>query len=282
MADRNQLLALALSGVGDIVRAGISPQQQPTLQPAVQQQINLQEEVARQQQENQNKLQQLMGLELFKKQLEPTGEEKIKQLFQEEEAKARGAAQGKASVTGSAIDLTADQQNQITNIRSQFANIQEIEQDLQSAAQGPFSGRFGQFLGNVTGGMKGSGSLAYEKKKKAYAAGLYRALTGDTRLSDADAAARATPLLPDLADDEEFNKKVIDKTKKALIIREKLLRQGIGQTSLEEILRVAESSEANPLTGEFVIPSDKALSIGGLTIGGTYKGEKIVSIKEIK
>ena len=72
MADdkRNKNLALALSGLGDIVRAGAGPNVQPVFQKAVMNRIAEQEAA-------QGKLQQIMGIELFKEQLRANREPEV-------------------------------------------------------------------------------------------------------------------------------------------------------------------------------------------------------------
>ena len=91
--------------------------------------------------------------------------------------------------------FTADAQNQLNRIKQLKGVTREMEKlavtlptDLPRAA-----GTFG--ISKLTGGRFGTESIkTYSDAIPAASAGVYRAITGDNRLSDEDAAARARPL----------------------------------------------------------------------------------------
>lgn len=97
-ANRKRLLQLALSGAGDVVRAGISPTQQPTFLPAA---------LERQQasQDASQKLEQLMGIELFKEELRRGRPTELDQLMAmlPQGAGEEGSTQAMPSSNGTAI-----------------------------------------------------------------------------------------------------------------------------------------------------------------------------------
>ena len=74
--------------------------------------------------------------------------------------------------------------------------IDGIEQTIKGISG--LSGGMKQLASKATAGAIAPEARLYQEQKPAIAVKLYRALTNDTRLSDADAAARAMPLLPDL------------------------------------------------------------------------------------
>ena len=91
--------------------------------------------------------------------------------------------------------FTADAQNQLTRIKQ----LKNVAKGLESLAlKLPTDAvKAGTSFGisELTGGRFGTEAVrTYSKATPAAAAGFYRAVTGDNRLSDADAASRATPL----------------------------------------------------------------------------------------
>lgn len=91
--------------------------------------------------------------------------------------------------------FTADAQNQLTRIKQ----LKTVAKNLEDLAMGlptdlPTAGL--EYAGaKLTGGRFGSeGTKTYLDALPAASAGIYRAITGDNRLSDQDAAARAKPL----------------------------------------------------------------------------------------
>jgi len=85
---------------------------------------------------------------------------------------------------------------EIKNIDEQLGAIDKLEGLLINSWAGPVAGRAARSLSMITGGSIQQPSAEYNALRPAYAVKVYRALTGDTRLSDADAAGRALPLMP--------------------------------------------------------------------------------------
>ena len=109
----------------------------------------------------------------------------------------------------------------------------------------------------------------------AFAAGLYRDLTGDKRLSDVDAQSRAMPLLWHPSEDEKIRKRSFADIKRALNARIKLIQEG----------RYTMSPE-----GDFITPLDEVLKEAGIDSSrfskrsvvktGTYNGKKVVQYSD--
>jgi hypothetical protein len=86
------------------------------------------------------------------------------------------------------VEQQADLKNQssiVTELRDKLAKIPDSLSGAASSA-----------AATLTGGILASETKAYNDYLPAAAVKIYRAMTGDTRLSDADAAARAYPLIP--------------------------------------------------------------------------------------
>jgi len=98
-------------------------------------------------------------------------------------------------------------------IRRDFSRIDAFEGILgdlsnlaQSVRKGPIKGSYVGLGSRVTGGGEFPGvpseeserAVTYEELRPGVAAGLYRAVTGDDRISDRDAAQRALPFVPRL------------------------------------------------------------------------------------
>ena len=90
------------------------------------------------------------------------------------------------------------------------------------------------------GNIGGTNLRLYDQNRPATAVSLYRALTGDTRLSDADAKARALPLLPSAGEPKAVQQKKIA-----------FLREGI-QRRKRVLAQVSEMAKNNDLTPEQV------------------------------
>lgn len=86
-------------------------------------------------------------------------------------------------------------------IDEQLSQIEKLKGLLDKGVSGPVMGRAANVLSKLTGGAIQQPLSEFNALKPAIATKIYRAMTGDTRLSDADAAARAYPLLPSPGDD---------------------------------------------------------------------------------
>lgn len=83
-------------------------------------------------------------------------------------------------------------------------------------------------------------AATYDKVRKAYAVSLYRAMTGDTRLSDADAESRALPLIPTTIMDQGQRDELLGFIEEALEVRKKNAESGISNISWDDILFTAQ------------------------------------------
>lgn len=91
-------------------------------------------------------------------------------------------------------------------VSNQESQLQQLEAMLKETGGGVVPG-----LKGVVGSMPFGGNIFGKEKvfndlKKAVAVSTYRAQTGDTRLSDNDAADRAYPLVPDLSEPPEVQR----------------------------------------------------------------------------
>ena len=134
---------------------------------------------------------------------------------------------------------TAKQKDDLSNIDNVTTLLENMEKDAQNIPAG-YSGLLSQFEGFITRGAKDTNTVVYNDQRKAVAVALYRALTGDTRLSDADAAARALPLLwkPDEAGQVRTMK--FQKLKKLLSDRRIAVSQHLGGEENAEQLSEAD------------------------------------------
>lgn len=174
--------------------------------------------------------------------LKPTGyipkkqPPKIEKTIEEKAAEAAAIAAAKEKAV-----RTADQKNAIITTKQVKENIKELE-GLAKKLKGGWAGWSEEKLGQASRGKFQKEYLEYERFRPAYAVSLYRALTGDTRLSDADAAARALPLLWDAKIDERLRQPMFDRVKRALWEREQMLNQGVNNapenTNLGEIQKI--------------------------------------------
>ena len=95
---------------------------------------------------------------------------------------------------------------QIDEIDNQTANLQGLEALLEGEPAGVVTGRVARTAGALTGGnVNLSGELA-RQFTPSISAGIYRSFTGDKRLSNVDAAARAMPLVPQQSDSARLQK----------------------------------------------------------------------------
>ena len=78
----------------------------------------------------------------------------------------------------------------------------------------------------VSGGGWATEHYDFLMKRPAFAVSFYRAITGDTRLSDADAQARALPLLWKTGQSSKIRKSSFDFMEKALNTRINMIKEG--------------------------------------------------------
>lgn len=104
-----------------------------------------------------------------------------------------------------------------------LSTLDRVEQSMATVPAGVL-GAGTSLVAGVTGGAVAPDTKLYEDTKPAMAAGIYRAVTHDTRLSDADAASRAMPLMPSTYDSAELRKK------KFAFLRQALADSAAGKT----------------------------------------------------
>lgn len=142
---------------------------------------------------------------------------------------------------------SGDQKGNLDNMDSL---INGLEKDLSglSGYSGMAKGLFGKLSqGNIEGTQT---ARIYDQKRPAIAVGLYRALTGDTRLSDADAAARAYPLLPDTGEPTNVQRSKIAFMKRKISERKTILANNGGEVQEAPLpIFAPEEQGANNLQG---------------------------------
>ena len=174
---------------------------------------------------------------------------------------------------------TVQKQNDLLAAKQQLSNIKGMRTLAESIPSG-IVGRVGSgTLAAISGGAMSTNKQLYDKQRPAFAVSLYRALTGDTRLSDADAKARALPLLWKVGEADAVRKKSFDYIEKALGSRINLIQSGKYKqntegdfiTPLEDVLAGAnnlnsnlqsfdteEEAEASGIKGEVIIGGRRA------------------------
>jgi len=157
------------------------------------------------------------------------------------------AAQEIATATAKSKIPTADMRNMVSSVDSQLQNMKALRKQTENL-KGGYEGMWNRLVGVATRGKEQGDTIMYERKKPAYAAGLYRALTGDTRLSDQDAQTRAYPLLWDTGLDKSLQKPMFDDIENALMARKIMLTSGMGTP--------------DPETGTLVTSLDETTALG--------------------
>lgn len=121
---------------------------------------------------------------------------------------------------------TADMRNQQVTT----GQVKELWNEVKSQSEGLKGGYEGMFEMGKAALNRGKGESGnyqlYTENLPSSAVGLYRALTGDTRLSDADAKARALPLLWEPSQDVSLRTKKNEFIDKMINTRERLLSSG--------------------------------------------------------
>jgi hypothetical protein len=140
---------------------------------------------------------------------------------------------------------TIQQKNDLLNIKNQIQNLTEMETLAKKIPSGRLAGSISGLTSSLTGGGLETNTRLYLKNRPAYAVSLYRSLTGDTRLSDADAQARALPLLWHPTEDTKIRDDSFKNLKKALEARKRLIEKGQYQLGKD---------------GEFITPLETVLS----------------------
>jgi hypothetical protein len=128
---------------------------------------------------------------------------------------------------------SAKMKEDLMSVNNQIALLDSLESQAKKIPGG-WAGIGNSLVGIVTRGEDWNGvglknvdeTKLYNANKPAMAVSIYRALTGDTRLSDADAKARALPLLWDVSEGESIKKKKFAFIKEALMKRKQMISNG--------------------------------------------------------
>lgn len=163
---------------------------------------------------------------------------------------------------------TADMRNQLKTAQQASSLIDDLKSQAEGL-KGGYEGLYKQGEAFVTRGAGESGNYKmYEDLSKSAAVAFYRAVTGDTRLSDQDAESRAYPLMWKTNEDVSLREKKFDFLKRMIDARQELLSSGKfseGETIPLSVLKEkAKSIQSNAPTG--------GLKVGAVEGGYVYKG----------
>lgn len=107
--------------------------------------------------------------------------------------RAKSSAEGRNEANLNAP--TAEIKNKYSEIVNAEASLQKLKELADKISSSGWEGAVDIATGKVTRGESNPELMQYLKEAKTSAVSLYRAYSGDTRLSDADAESRAYPLL---------------------------------------------------------------------------------------
>ena len=113
-------------------------------------------------------------------------------LMEKREQIAHSLLKEREEISGKA--MTADMKNRMIVLQDIVPQVGLLRNQLDKVPSGLFEGGAQQLLAAT--GQTSEDLAAYESSYRAISAGLYRAVTGDTRLSDQDAAERGYRLFP--------------------------------------------------------------------------------------
>ncbi len=126
---------------------------------------------------------------------------------------------------------------EMKNLRQQsinaLASVESLEQ-LAAKIPGGYQGMVDLAKGTVSRGKTSPELRSYLKEVKAAAAQIYRAKTGDTRLSDEDAASRAYPLLWNPTEDESVKELSFKRLKEDIQTKISLYDSALPDVSAEQ------------------------------------------------
>lgn len=120
------------------------------------------------------------------------------------------------------------------------AHLRELLNGIPSDMKTIGTGAVSKVIGGKRGNFGSNEIKQYEDEMPGTAVGLYRSLTGDTRLSDADAKSRALPYLPQVfpvMDTQEVREGKLQRIEKALQIKAQNPEK---EMTIEEVMRQAE------------------------------------------
>jgi len=169
---------------------------------------------------------------------------------------------------------TADMKNMLKSTQQAYSLVDNLDKQAQKL-KGGYAG-----IGEIMKGAvnRGSGKSAdyrlYLSQLPAAAVSIYRGVTGDTRLSDADAQARAYPILWHPSEHIDTRKKKNDFVKYMIKGREILLKKGDFQTDPETGSAITDWSTVNDLARKMSLARGKGYSDAEI--------EKFLGVKNAK
>lgn len=142
---------------------------------------------------------------------------------------------------------TADMRNAAVSTDQAANLIQDLQQQAQNLKGGyPGMAEIGKAFLN-RGAGRSADYVLYQDSLPSAAVAFYRGVTGDTRLSDADAKARALPLLWKPSESEDVRKKKFTFLNRMVEARQKLLGSGKypdGVIPISDLRKAADTSDA--------------------------------------
>ena len=196
----------------------------------------------------------------------PKPQKSIGEQIIEAEELAGARARGTASVKFSERAKT-----DFARIGAFEGSLNELIQASSGVPKGPIRGRFASGIAALTGGGGGLGIGKetaenvdlYNSLRPGIAAGLYRAVTGDDRISDIDAERRALPFVPPLsrtpgASEKRFLvlQRAIQKRKQGIMDAQRLGLESppLGSSDFISLMKSSER-EVRPPSEQVDIPS---------------------------
>lgn len=167
---------------------------------------------------------------------------------------------------------TAKMREDLQSAESQLQMLTDLKEEAKKTPSGyaGIGSSIASFFtrgGNIPGTGKAVENVkVYNDKKPAIAVSIYRAATGDTRLSDADAKSRALPLLWDTSEAKNIQERKFNDLEKIFKARINLIKKGKYTqnsegdfiTSFEDVL--SESKTMDDSSGS------KTIQVGRFTV----------------
>ena len=140
---------------------------------------------------------------------------------------------GQPKAAAASKSLASSIQRDLSRIASFEGSLNDLEALVKTVPKGRVKGWVAGAKSFVTGGGEGLGLdaassrsiMTYNQMRPGIAAGLYRAVTGDDRISDLDAAARALPFVPPLNIDPKAFEERLTLIKRAIQRRKQSIEE---------------------------------------------------------
>lgn len=171
-------------------------------------------------------------------------------------AKASAEGRNEANLNAPTAEIK-NKYSEIVNAESSLKKLKELADKISSSG---WSGAVDIATGQVTRGDSNPELMQYLKEAKTSAVSLYRAYSGDTRLSDADAEARAYPLLWNPTEGEKLKDLSFSRIADVINTRRKSYQEQYG----------------------FSDKSGQDGDSGQLSVGGEFNGKKILKVTKVK